>query len=94
MKTVIIHIIAYGLTYLLLATAFLGMFAVVNRLFHKPPLNQWKSRLFWFTFSLIIGCIFDLVPGNLRITIAVPAGLILIGVVIWVFVTHPNILSK
>jgi len=58
MKTVITHIIAYGLTYLLLATSFLGALAVINRLlFHKALLNQWKSRLFWFTFSLIAGCI-------------------------------------
>ena len=95
MKTVITHIIAYGLMYLFLATSFLGALAVINRLlFHKALLNQWKSRLFWFTFSLIVGCIFDLVPGNLKVTVAAASGLMLLGAVIWVFVKHPHVPPK
>jgi len=94
MKLLLMHAIAYSLTYLLLAMAFLGLVGVINRLFHQHYFDQWRGRLFWFTCTLLVGWLVDLVPGKLQVIIGIPAGLVLLAVVIWVFVKYPRLPSK
>ena len=94
MKLLLVHTIAYCLTYFLLATVFLGLVGGINRLLHKPYFDQWCGRLKWFTFTLLVGWFFDLVPGKLQILFGVSAGLVLLAVVIWVFVKYPRHPSK
>ncbi|MDQ2798944.1 MAG: hypothetical protein M3Y13_04795 [Armatimonadota bacterium] len=94
MKTIIIHAIAYGLAYLLLAVLFVGCMGVVNKLMHKPFLNRWKNYLLWFTFSLASGWLLDLVPRKLLMIVGVPAGMVLLAVVLWVFVKYPSYKQK
>jgi hypothetical protein len=94
MRTIILHIIAYSLIYAVFVALLLGVVGVVNRLFHKPFFDDWCGRLFWSTFTLLVGWLIDLVPGKLQVIIGVPAGLILLAVVIWVFVKYPRLPSK
>ncbi len=90
MKTIILHIIAYGMTYLLLAVAFTGSMGIANRLMHKPFLDQWRSHLFWFTLSLATGCLLDFLPRRLLSVIGVPAGVVLLAIAVWVFAKYPS----
>jgi len=76
--------------YLLSAAAFLGLMGMLNCIFHKPYFYQWRGRLFWFAFMLLVGWLVDLVPGRFLFIVGIPAGFILLAAVIWVFVKYPR----
>ena len=90
MRMISLHAIAYGLAYLIVAIAFVGLMGIINKLMGKPFLYEWKSRLFWFTFTLVVGALFDLVPRGLQVFAGVPAGVLLLVVVLWIFVKPPT----
>ena len=90
MRTIILHAMAYGLTYILIAALFVGCMGLLNKLLHKPFLGRWKDRLFWFTFSLMSGWLVDLVPRHLLMIACIPAGAVLLAVVVWVFAKYPS----
>lgn len=90
MRTIILHAMAYGLTYILLAALFVGCMGLLNKLLHKPFLDRWKDRLFWFTLSIAEGLLVDLIPRNLLFVVGVPAGFLLLAVVVWVFAKYPS----
>lgn len=94
MKTIFLHAVSYGLTYILLSVIFLSVIGVVNQISHKPFFYHWRDRLVFITLILSVNCLVDLFPRNILIIVGIFAGATLLVGVVWFFIKCPSRLPK
>ena len=88
------HILVYAVVYVASVALIAGIMGIINLLFHKPFLDRWRHCLSSAALVLGMGMLVDLIPRRLLFAVGLPAGAILLGVVLWVFIKYPGVPAR
>ena len=94
MKTFHLYILAHAIVYIATVALILGIVGIINLLFRKPFTDRWRHYLSSAALVLGVGMLADLIPPRLRFTVALPAGVLLFGVIIWVRIKYPGVPAR
>ena len=85
MKLILLHVLIHWVVYFACVALILGIMGVVNLLFRKPFRDRWRHNLSHVAVLLMVGLLIDLIPHRLLFAVGLPASVLLLGVIIWVF---------
>ncbi len=94
MKLILLHIIVYAVVYAASVALIVGIMGAINLLFHKPFTDRWRHYLSSVALVLGVGMLVDLIPPRLLFAVGLPAGVLLLGVILWVFIKYPHRTSE
>ncbi len=94
MKLILLHIVVCAVVYVVAVAFVVGIMGVVNLLFRKPFTDRWRHYLSSVALALGVGMLVDLLPRRLLFAVGLPAGAILLGVVLWVFIKYPGVPAR
>lgn len=95
MKLILLHfLVSSAVTYAGSVILIIGIRGIVNLQCHKPFLDRWRHYLSSAALVLGVGMLVDLIPPRLRFTVALPAGVLLFGVIIWVRIKYPGVPAR
>lgn len=94
MKLILLHILVYVLVYIVTVVVSVGIIGSINLLLRKPLLDRWRHYLSSVALVLGIGLLVDLIPRRLLFGVGLPTGVILIGIIIWVFIKYPGVPAR